>query len=73
MNDAVFQEALSFARQLSSTRSPYALCNALEIEVISDKQMHNDGYLVCEDGCKLIFVSEMFKILIVKNSLFPMR
>ena len=57
MNDAVFQETLSFARQLSSARSPYALCSALEIEVISDKQMHNDGYLVCEEGCKLIFVS----------------
>lgn len=55
MSDILFQESLIFARQISN--SPYDLCKALGIDIVSDKPMLNDGYLVCERGYKLIFVS----------------
>ena len=59
MNNTVFQEALSFAQQVSKPHSPYGLCRTLGIEIISDKPMHKDGYLVCRDGCKLIFINSL--------------
>ena len=59
MNNTVFQEALSFAQQVSKPHSPYGLCRTLGIEIISDKPMHKDGYLVCRDGCKLIFIHSL--------------
>lgn len=37
--------------------NPYELCEMFGIEVISDKPIHQDGYLVCCDGMKLIFIS----------------
>ena len=37
--------------------NPYALCEVLGIEIISDKPILQDGYLVCCDGIKLIFIS----------------
>lgn len=57
MSNIAFQESLTFARQVSNSNSPYDLCRTLGIEIISDKPMHKDGYLVCTDGCKLIFVN----------------
>ena len=59
MNNTAFQEALTFAQQVSNPHSPYGLCRVLGIEIISDKPMHKDGYLVCRDGCKLIFVNSL--------------
>lgn len=54
----VVSEALEFANNLLPTsNNPFDLSRFLDIEVITDKPMHNDGYLICEDGCKLIFVS----------------
>lgn len=56
MND--MQEALTLARCISeSANDPYDLCRILGIEVILDRPMNKDGYLVCDRGCKLIFVS----------------
>ena len=52
------QAAAAFAHQLlPDVINPFTLCNELGIEVIWDKDMHKDGYLICEEGCKLIFVS----------------
>ena len=59
MNNTAFQEVLTFAQQVSNPHSPYGLCRVLGIEIISDKPMHKDGYLVCRDGCKLIFVNSL--------------
>lgn len=59
MNNTAFQEALTFAQQVSNLHSPYCLCRVLGIEIISDKPLHKDGYLVCRDGCKLIFVNSL--------------
>ena len=59
MNNTAFQEALTFAQQVSKPHSPYDLCRVLGIEIISDKPMHKDGYLVCRDGCKLIFINSL--------------
>lgn len=57
MNNIELQKSLKFARQLSGSANPYALCDTLGIEIVSDKPINNDGYLICEGGCKLIFVS----------------
>ena len=52
------QAAAAFAHQLlPAVIHPFTLCGELGIEVILDKDMHKDGYLICEDGCKLILVS----------------
>ena len=37
--------------------NPYELCEVFGIEVVLDKPIHQDGYLVCCDGMKLIFIS----------------
>lgn len=42
MNNTAFQEALTFAQQVSNPHSPYGLCRVLGIEIISDKPMHKD-------------------------------
>lgn len=58
MNSVTIQQALKFSRLLSTTSSsPYGLCNTFGIEVIDNKPINKDGYLVCDRGCKLIFVS----------------
>lgn len=62
MNKIEFLDALSVAREISpASTDPYSLCRLLGIEVIESKPMHKDGYLVCEDGYKLIFVSSNVK------------
>lgn len=63
MNNTGFQEALTFAQQVSNPHSPYGLCRVLGIEIISDKPVHKDGYLVFRDGCKLIFVNSLIHCL----------
>lgn len=35
MNNTAFQEALTFAQQVSNPHSPYGLCRVLGIEIIS--------------------------------------
>lgn len=57
MSNISIQKSLEFAKQLSPPRSPIALCHSLGIEVVSNKPIEKDGYLVCCDGLKLIFVS----------------
>lgn len=53
-----FQEAAAFAHQLiPSSINPFILCRELGIEIVCDRALHKDGYLICEDGCKLILVS----------------
>ena len=37
--------------------APFAVCDQLGIAVITDKSLHKEGYLICSDGLKLIFVS----------------
>jgi len=59
MNNATIHQALEFAHHLSKPSSnPYNLCRNLGIEIISNKPITKDGYLVCDRGCKLIFVSQ---------------
>lgn len=58
MNNITIQHALKFVDFLStSSRDPYSLCNTFGIEVIKNRPINKDGYLVCDRGCKLIFVS----------------
>lgn len=58
MNNIAIQKALEFAYHLSaSSGNPYDLCNMFGIEIIEDKPINRDGYLICDRGCKLIFVS----------------
>lgn len=50
--------AVEFARQVyPEATDPTMLCRMLEIEIIDDRPINKDGYLICESGCKLIFVS----------------
>ena len=60
MNKIVLQEAVTFARQLSLNpfpADPFSICKELGIEIIYDKPMNKDGYLIYVSGSKLIFVS----------------
>lgn len=58
MNRIVFNEIIEFARSIVPySRDPYELGRELGVDIILSKPMHKDGYLVCENGCKLIFVS----------------
>lgn len=41
----------------ASHYNPFALCERIGISTITDKPLQKDGYLVCSDGLKLIFVS----------------
>lgn len=41
----------------ASHYNPFALCERIGISTITDKALQKDGYLVCSDGLKLIFVS----------------
>ena len=63
MYSSAFQEALTFAQQVSKPHSPYDLCRTLGIDIISDKPLHKDGYLVCCDGRKLIFINSLIQNL----------
>ena len=54
------QTALEIARCFlgeEHPRNPNELCSALGITVINNRQLNNEGYLICSDGQKLIFVS----------------
>lgn len=55
MNNTIIQKALAFAHGISS--NPYDLSRTLGIEVISNRAINVDGYLICDQGCKLIFTS----------------
>ena len=58
MNSVTIRQALEFIGLLSTSPSnPYNLCNTFGIEVIDNEPINKDGYLVCDRGCKLIFVS----------------
>lgn len=57
MNKIDLLEKVLLAKTISPTRNPYALCKELEIEVIANRHLNKDGYLVCFGGCKLIFVN----------------
>ena len=54
------EKALEFVYQISGKQSeidPLNLAELLGITVIDNYQMDKDGYLVCSEGVKLIFVS----------------
>lgn len=58
MSNIDIQKALEFVHLLSAPSSnPYDLCNIFGIEVIEYRPINKDGYLICDRGCKLIFVS----------------
>lgn len=61
MNSAVIIRTAEFARDIYNKKTlsinPFAISDKLGIEIISDKPMKKDGYLICSDGLKLIFVS----------------
>lgn len=53
-------QALAFVNEIlnhTEKADPYELCKMFGIEIISDKPIQQDGYLVCCDGMKLIFIS----------------
>lgn len=53
-------KALQFVNELldfPQKANPYELCERIGLEVIPDKPINQDGYLVCCDGMKLIFIS----------------
>lgn len=53
-------QALQFANEMLNhplKANPYELCQMIGIEVVEDKPINQDGYLVCCDGIKLIFIS----------------
>lgn len=56
----MYSQAIDFARHFmgeSSCYNPFSLCKQLDIPVITDRELKKDGYLICSDGQKLIFVS----------------
>lgn len=57
MNNITLLENIEIARGINPSSDPRKLCENLEIELIENKELKKDGYLVCSDGCKLIFVS----------------
>lgn len=59
MSNMSVAEALSFVNQLVMNRpiSPVDICNELGIRIVLSKPLKKDGYLVCAEGQKLIFVS----------------
>lgn len=58
MNNTTIQKALEFVHLLSTSSSnPYDLCTMFGIEIIDYNPINRDGYLICDRGCKLIFVS----------------
>lgn len=59
MSNMTLQEALYFINQLLSSRpiNPIKACEELGIRVVSDKLLEKDGYLVCAEGQKLVFIS----------------
>ena len=58
MSNMTLQEALYFINQLLSSRpiNPIKACEELGIRVVSDKLLEKDGYLVCAEGQKLVFI-----------------
>ena len=59
MSNMSVAEALSFVNQLIMNHpiSPADICDELGIRIVLDKPLTKDGYLVCAEGQKLIFVS----------------
>lgn len=56
----MYSQAIGFVRHFmgeSACYNPFSLCNQLDIPVITNRELNKDGYLVCSDGQKLIFVS----------------
>lgn len=56
----MYSQAIDIARHLmgvSTSYNPFSLCEQLDIPVITDRELNKDGYLVCSDGQKLIFVN----------------
>ncbi len=52
--------AIDFVYQIvgeTNSIDPYFLCEILGISVIDNCNLEKDGYLICSDGLKLIFVS----------------
>ena len=54
------KSALNFIYQLTGRKghiNPYFLCTLLGISVVENYPLEKDGYLICSEGVKLIFVS----------------
>ncbi len=59
MSDSRVSSAIQLARQIedSARPNPISLCEKFGINVITDKPLKGDGYLVCDGGFKMIFSS----------------
>lgn len=56
----MYSQAIEFARNFigeSACYNPFSLCRQFDIPVITHRELNKDGYLICSDGQKLIFVS----------------
>ncbi len=61
--DKVIEDNVSFVRELCKENTNIdllALCNILGISIIDTQSLDKEGYLICSDGLKLIFID--FKI-----------
>lgn len=60
MVDDKIQKWVAFAKALDNdadtATDPYEICYQLGIDVVI-RNLEKDGYLICADGCKLVFVS----------------
>lgn len=56
----MYSQAIDVARHFTGKTAcynPFSLCTQLDIPVIIDKELNKEGYLICSDGQKMIFVS----------------
>lgn len=60
MTDDKIKKWVKFAKALDNdsdiATDPYEICYQLGIDVVI-RNLEKDGYLICADGCKLVFVS----------------
>ncbi len=57
-------QAIEIVASFSGNRVPVDLmliCKELDIKVIDDKQLDKDGYLICRNGKKIIFVNSLIR------------
>ena len=64
MIDRSVSDALTFVKNVFGEQThynPIDLCEFLDISLVLDKALNKDGYLVCNNGNKIIFVSSNIK------------
>ena len=60
MTNGTVSDAIEIVRYFAGEKvhyNPIKLCEQLGIEVITNKMLNKDGYLVCGDGLKMVWVS----------------